>query len=1021
MTSTIDPELLLRHSGWMRALAFELLGDFQQAEDLVQDAWVETLRGPAVELRHPRAWLARLVRFRASKHRRADSRRRLREQLAAREEALPSTQESLEQFALQREVVEAVLRLEVGARELVVLRYYEGLPPRVIARRLGLSGAAVRSRLSRALASLRQELDASQRGDRGRWVRALSAFAARPELLVGVAHSKAWLSIPLAVGLGLMGWLAAGQLRPEARPEVDAVLRTELEPDALPRELANEESPALAAPHEPSEPRERESAAAAAPTTAPTATRVAIHLRLVDPLGVPVGGVRGQLRGLEEPPVSSAADGRARFPLAWPSRADAPHDGSLTIDLDGPGIASRSVSVQVPRAQDVYLGDVVVEPGGIIEGQVVDSAGNAVIGAQVHAGELLGALPWGERQARVQGSITLGGKGAVTDEEGRYELKGVPARVLCVFGRCERGLYAFGEAFAVRAAERVRAPQLVLDPASLQETLFGQVLDPTGQPLAGARLSLAAHDSLRLGGASFSDSQGRFECFVPAARDHRLSISHPMFGESVVDPAPTGERLLVQLRAQRWITVSALDPTGRPIDSELSLRSSSRDDFGQPELGRPLSPGVARLRAPGQRFEIQVDALGWKAASLGPFEAEDAPEELEAVLQPAPGIHVRLVDEQGADLGGSLHLHALEPHEESEGWSCRVGRRLWVQSGGEARGGLLLETDFAPSLFESEFELHAELPGRARVTWSGLRLQPGARLELGELRWPPGGEIRGALAPEAEPAGRIVLASCGDSHIEFAQLGPDGALHLERLCAGSWRVGLLSSTPGISLAGLRQRPERGLAALLAGSTREVVVRDGESSWVELDAAAPESRCRLSGEVRLRAGSAGLQSGVVANDWGLVAVSLDAQGRFSASLDGVGRASIRLSGSCGAGVQLQLSAVVELGSVPTSWSYLPATGTLELVGLDSARGAREADSARPWLRLVRTPDEREPELRFEVTLGAVPGDVLRLDDLPVGEYVLESSSASTRVSPNRGTPELRLEVRAGALATHDLGS
>ena len=52
----------------------------------------------------------------------------------------------------------AVMALPLPQREAVYLHYYEGYPTREVARIVGATDAAVRQRLSRARASLRDDL-----------------------------------------------------------------------------------------------------------------------------------------------------------------------------------------------------------------------------------------------------------------------------------------------------------------------------------------------------------------------------------------------------------------------------------------------------------------------------------------------------------------------------------------------------------------------------------------------------------------------------------------------------------------------------------------------------------------------------------------------------------------------------------------------------------------------------------------------------------------------------------------------
>ncbi len=113
----------------LRRLARSLLYDRDRAEDVVQDAWLLALRRqpPAEGLR---AWIAAAIRRIALDSRRAEARRRAREERAARPEALDSAAEVAGRIEIARALVNAVERLEEPYRAAVVLRFFDELPPR---------------------------------------------------------------------------------------------------------------------------------------------------------------------------------------------------------------------------------------------------------------------------------------------------------------------------------------------------------------------------------------------------------------------------------------------------------------------------------------------------------------------------------------------------------------------------------------------------------------------------------------------------------------------------------------------------------------------------------------------------------------------------------------------------------------------------------------------------------------------------------------------------------------------------
>jgi RNA polymerase sigma-70 factor (ECF subfamily) len=151
-------DALLAHSRWVNSLASSLARDPGQADDLVQEAWVQVLRRGPTDDRSPRGWLATLLRRRLRQMRRGDERRVAREQSRAREVAVSSTAEVVERAELHRNLVQSVLELREPFRTTVLLRYLEERSPEEIARLTGVPVATVHSRLGRGLAALRTRL-----------------------------------------------------------------------------------------------------------------------------------------------------------------------------------------------------------------------------------------------------------------------------------------------------------------------------------------------------------------------------------------------------------------------------------------------------------------------------------------------------------------------------------------------------------------------------------------------------------------------------------------------------------------------------------------------------------------------------------------------------------------------------------------------------------------------------------------------------------------------------------------------
>ena len=161
---------LAAQSAWARRLAIALARDVQAGEDLAQEAMLASLRHQPSG--NARSWLARVLRNLARLRRRSEGRRDAREREAARPDSPDDPALVLQRIELQEALLGAVRALPEPYRNTILLRWFEELEPEEIARRTDTPVRTVHTRLHRALALLREELDRRSRGDRSRWLAA---------------------------------------------------------------------------------------------------------------------------------------------------------------------------------------------------------------------------------------------------------------------------------------------------------------------------------------------------------------------------------------------------------------------------------------------------------------------------------------------------------------------------------------------------------------------------------------------------------------------------------------------------------------------------------------------------------------------------------------------------------------------------------------------------------------------------------------------------------------------------------
>ncbi|MCA9319109.1 MAG: sigma-70 family RNA polymerase sigma factor, partial [Planctomycetes bacterium] len=441
--AAVDAELA-KHADFLRAIARDLVSDASRAEDLVQETWLAALEGAPAGSPGLRGWLAVVARRLAWRMERGENRRRLRERRSARFDSAPDPLEDLAaREAAMHQITRGLSSLDTPYREVLILRYFEALEPREIAKRLGIPAATVRTRLHRGLEGLRRVMDDSSGGQRRSWALALlpwivpvhqASVASAGTVAVPVLKGALIVNKSLGIVSAVLVFVALAILA-VFRMDFDASERLSVSEDpamqasddVLPGRRAGE---AVATASEPSPESSGEEHLLASPDreTASVGPWLAVTLkgRVLGPGDLAVSGVTVRVLGPAGPredetrtrTVNTASDG------AFTIRGLAPR---VRYGLRFRGAEfrdeARDVSTGAPGEMD--LGIIRVATGGSIEGLVMDEAGRALGGGEVLAvargdahGAAIGVLVLGDQ-------VTDDARRATVGSDGRFRIAGL--------------------------------------------------------------------------------------------------------------------------------------------------------------------------------------------------------------------------------------------------------------------------------------------------------------------------------------------------------------------------------------------------------------------------------------------------------------------------------------------------------------------------------------------------------------------------------------------------------------------
>jgi RNA polymerase sigma-70 factor (ECF subfamily) len=747
---------LLEHADWLHRLARALVGD-ANADDIVQETFAAAVTKPPAEAGALRPWLGGVARNLAKMSLRGRKRRTAHEDRAAIEAPtdVPSSEELVERARMQQKVAALVMELPDVLRDVLLLRFFEGMSAADIARAQNIPGATVRSRLSDALARVREELDAQHGGDRRRWERVLAPIpfmagaAARTALVTGgLVKAKVVLGVVVVALIALvaswrLGWIFGGGT---PTTEVPAVATTAPPKGPAPESQAPQPLPAASA------------------STASHKLRYDYE---------PEGSLQleGQVIDEHDKPVENAT---VVIDTMFPRHEDSGADGAFAFGRLTPHTYEVSAGID-----DLYAGPVRIrltdksEPvtlrlrkGSPGEVTLVDAASGKPI-------------PKGTVELRSSTKLF----GATADDKGVATFKGLPPMWAPLVARAPG--YA-ENAIMVSTAGDPAVPLKATVALTKGALLTGTIVDENGKPVVAQLVAELASQPFPVADLRAdtleSKPDGTFSVGPLSAGTWRITAYNTTLAPATTAPivvdgvhAKTGVKIVMTPGALLKGTVT--DATGKPIaGAEVKIVGRGNTVWRSTRLAVSDTSGAFQFAGLARRAVDVVATHETGASKIVPVDLAAKAEQTVAIkLDLVGAISGTVSDDHGQPIGDAQVV--VDPVfdggiTDREAWIVRGPQTAVTDQGGAFNVAGLPEGDYQvraarPAATDAELELAQSV--KARVT-----TLPGAPIKL---ILESNGSIKGkvAMADGSVPAS-FTISIGGTSPVPFAT--PDGSFSL---------------------------------------------------------------------------------------------------------------------------------------------------------------------------------------------------------------------------------------------------
>jgi protocatechuate 3,4-dioxygenase beta subunit len=487
-----------------------------------------------------------------------------------------------------------------------------------------------------------------------------------------------------------------------------------------------------------------------------------------------------------------------------PTKSSRMWGGQQQALLWGGGYVARMAEIGTKEPVDGVLdmGDVEMTKGGVVFGKVLDrTTGDPIAGAQLRS---LGGM---DQQLEFMGAVT-----AVSADDGRYELEGVPLKAHTILASHPDYLSTLDDAALIQVVQGGGGKQVFPDGRKKVEhdlelvpamTATGVVLAPDGNPVAGAKVGVRDQMSIfrRILGSNVpsavTDAEGRFTLGgLRKGQAVQVFATHRDYGNSEGKAARAGEPLTLTLTEPLLLRGRVVDERDAAV---AGVRVTVERAAQQPSSGIRVGPnagesGATRpavtdeegrylLRnAPPGKLTVTFDHSGYELIEK-PIDVAAGTGEKDlgkTVLRRGLGLEGRMVDEEGEPVAG-VQIHANWHYGGGQRPAPGAPGRLSGSDTTDEQGGFAIY-----GLKAGKYELRTWQPGlyaSKPIVQTGTKDISVVLMKAGQLT----GRVMSLGAPVA---GANVTARIGTpgsngqthwTHVGWARTDSDGVFRLDSL------------------------------------------------------------------------------------------------------------------------------------------------------------------------------------------------------------------------------------------------